>query len=276
MLVVSDTLHCLCGGRRFTTVFEYHAPPEGETRFSSGAGQSYHRRIVRCEGCGHFLSAHEMDLARLYAGDYVNCTYGEEGMRHAFERIVSLPASQSDNAGRVSRLVEFAAKYFTDGKMLPSVLDVGSGLCVFLHRMKAAGWRCTALDPDPRAVQQAKEVVGIESLCGDFMQASGLGRFDVVTFNKVLEHVPDPLTMLRKALEHVAPGGFVYCEVPDGEAAAADGPGREEFFLDHWHVFSAASLALLVSQAGYSLRALERLREPSGKYTLRAFLAPAR
>jgi len=83
------------------------------------------------------------------------------------------------------------------------------------------------------------------------------------------------VAMLAKASAHVKPGGFVYVEVPDGEAAVIDGPGREEFFIDHWHVFSVASLALLVAQAGFAVRVLERLREPSGKYTLRAFMVPS-
>jgi hypothetical protein len=61
--------------------------------------------------------------------------------------------------------------------------------------------------------------------------------------------------------------------VPDGEAAAADGPGREEFFIEHWHAYSASSLALTAERAGFRLEELERLREPSTKFTLRAFLS---
>jgi hypothetical protein len=54
-----------------------------------------------------------------------------------------------------------------------------------------------------------------------------------------------------------------------------EGPEREEFFVDHWHVFSATSLTVLARRAGLWLQRLERLREPSGKYTLQAFLVPA-
>jgi hypothetical protein len=94
-----------------------------------------------------------------------------------------------------------------------------------------------------------------------------------VTFNKVLEHVEDPVALLAKAAELLEPQGFVYAEVPDGEAAAVEGPGREEFFIEHHHVFSPASLALTAARAGLSALAIERLREPSTKFTLRAFLA---
>jgi hypothetical protein len=153
------------------------------------------------------------------------------------------------------------------------VLDVGSGLCVFLHRLKAeTGWNCTALDPDPRAAAHARERVGVNAVCGDFMRLNDLGRYDIITFNKVLEHVLDPVAMLARSHEYLARGGFVYVELPDGEAAGADSFGREEFFIDHHHVFSMQSIRTLAVRAGFDVIGTERLREPSSKYTLRAFL----
>ena len=78
--------------------------------------------------------------------------------------------------------------------------------------------------------------------------------------------------MLARVHDNLTEQGLVYVEVPDGEAAAADGPGREEFFVEHLHVFSAASLPMAAARAGFAVRALERIREPSTKYTLVAFL----
>ena len=46
---------------------------------------------------------------------------------------------------------------------------------------------------------------------------------------------------------------------------------REEFFIEHYHAFSLASIGLLIEKAGLTILSIERLREPSGKYTLRAF-----
>jgi 2-polyprenyl-3-methyl-5-hydroxy-6-metoxy-1,4-benzoquinol methylase len=141
--------------------------------------------------------------------------------------------------------------------------------------MKSLGWEGTAIDPDPRAVAHARDCVKVHAWCGDFSAAPELGRFDAVTLNKVLEHVADPAAMLRRTHDYVRAGGFVYVEVPDGECAATQGPGREEFFIEHHHVFSLASLAMLAAQTRFVVRAIERLQEPSTKYTLRAFLVPA-
>jgi 2-polyprenyl-3-methyl-5-hydroxy-6-metoxy-1,4-benzoquinol methylase len=269
----SAPLQCPCGGVAFEVQFDYAHPPVGEIQFSFTEKAQYRRQVLRCRICDHFVSRHGMDTPGLYSGEYVNSTYGDaNGLRRNFERIINLDPGKSDNTGRVNRVCEFADGYFPGGSRARSILDVGSGLCVFLYRMKQAGWDCTALDPDQRSCSHAREVAGVNAICGDFMLADTIGQFDVISFNKVLEHVEDPVAMLAKARSYLAPGGFVYVELPDGEAAACEGAGREEFFIDHLHVFSAASFAALVERAGFNLLTLERLREPSTKFTLRGFV----
>ena len=196
-------------------------------------------------------------------------TYRDGGIGEAFARIAALPPERSDNAGRVRRVAEFAG---ASRNGAPTALDVGSGLCVFLHGLAARGWRGTALDPDPAAVAHARETVGVEAVAGDFMEAQRTGPLRRGALNKVIEHVADPVAMLARAAEHLAPGGVVYCEVPDAPAAALEGPGREEFFIEHLHVFSPASLAMAAARAGLSPARVERLHEPSGKWTIAAFL----
>jgi Methyltransferase domain len=260
--VAGPPLHCPCGADRFTTVHTYFAAPPGETAFGF---TDYRRELYRCSCCGHYISVFAL-AAALYAGAYVNATYGDAaGMQRTYDRIMALPPERSDNTGRVARIAAYAGAPAT-------ILDVGSGLCVFLARMRQLGWACTALDPDPRAADHASRVAGVTGLAGT-LPMPALGRFRAITFNKVLEHVEDPIALLALAHPHLDDGGFVYVELPDGEAAAREaGFGREEFFVEHFHVFSVASVARLAERAGFEAHVIERLREPSGKYTLRAFL----
>lgn len=265
---------CPCGNDHYREVHRYFGPPEGEIRFPFSGG-FYLRRLLHCESCGHFVSRHDMEMDRLYEADYVNATYGNsEGLRRNFERIIALPPDKSDNEGRVKRLVDFAREHFSGAGpgYLPSVLDVGAGLCVFLHRLKREGWKCLALDPDQRAVDHARSTAGVDAVCADFLTAQNLGTFDVICFNKVLEHAVDPVPLLSQAAGWLNPNGFVYVELPDGEAAAEAGYDQEEFFIDHHHVFSMASVAIMAGKANFRTKIVERLHEPSGKYTLRAFL----
>jgi SAM-dependent methyltransferase len=265
----------ISGATEARRVFVYDAPPAGEIGFRRAPGQAYHREVWQFEGSRHFVSEHAMDVGTGYDGDYVNATYGStDGMVASFERVVGLPPERSDNAGRIARVRAFALAHFGSDRPV-RLLDVGAGLGVFPYVVKRSGWSCTAVDPDFRAVEHMRSRVGVEAVCGDFMQIDGIGRFDVVTFNKVLEHVTDPVAMLARAHRFLAPGGFVYVELPDGERASRDGAGREEFFIEHLHVFSFVSIAMLAEAAGFVPVAVERLQEPSTKYTLRAFcIAP--
>lgn len=269
-------LRCICGGERFRRELFYDTPPSGETPFVLSG--EYRREYWQCRYCGHFVARNRMDLGSLYTHDYVDATYGDEkGLAETFGRIVSLPPERSDNVWRVSRVISFAEGRFRDGDPAGAamrLLDVGSGLAVFPYAMRKLGWNCTALDTDERLVRHASDVAGVKAVCGDFLTLKELQEFNAVTFNKVLEHVEDPVGMLAAAGRLLLPGGFIYVEVPDGAAAIFEGPEREEFFVEHLHVFSPASVAVLAERAGFSPLSIERVREPSGKYTLRAFLEP--
>jgi SAM-dependent methyltransferase len=267
------TLHCSCSGRHLVAAFAYDGPPAGETRFDLG-GAVYARAYDRCTECGHWFARHALDIGKLYEQAYLDATYGgPAGMRERMEQILALPPESSDNAGRVTRFLPFASARFegnTDGRRL---LDVGAGIGVFPAAMKSAGWTVVAIEPDLRTAEHLRDAVGIEvhAMPIAALDPAKVGRFDAVTFNKVLEHVEDPVELLAAAQPLLADGGFVYAEVPDAEAAAAEGPGREEFFIEHHHVFSQSSLTQLGEQAGFSALSVERLREPSGKFTLRGF-----
>lgn len=260
----------MCDGTRLQVAFRYEAPPRGETPFQLPPGQPYEREFSLCSNCGHYLAINQLDLTDLYGGAYADATYGDR-MADAYERVMSLPPERSDNAQRVRRLLD----HLGNGAPGSRVLDVGSGLGVFPARIEEAGCTCVALDPDARAVEHLRSRVGVEAVCADFMEElPALGTFRLITFNKVLEHVDDPVGMLARAGDFLQSDGWVYVEVPDGECAALEGAGREEFFIEHLCAFSMASLTLLARRAGFVPYRAERVREPSGKFTLWTLLRP--
>ncbi len=272
--MTTPTLQCPCGDRHLETVHTYTAPPACEVAFTALEGQQYHRTLFRCGLCGHFVSRHAMDLGALYEEGYVSANYQDDaGVRRTFEKIMALPPQRSDNRARAARVDGFCRNRFSD-VTAPALLDVGSGLCVFPAAMQEKGWACTALDADERLVRHARDLVGVAAVQDQFPPRQPLGRFHLLTFNKVLEHVEDPVAMLAPARKHLTDGGVVYVELPDGQAAIHAGADREEFAIDHHHAFSMASLTLLADRAGLRVLVQERLVEPSGKYTLWAFLEP--
>jgi hypothetical protein len=268
--MLRPSLECPCDGAFLSESFTYEGAPLGETKFDL-ADQRYQRSYEQCSLCLHWFGRHNLDLRGMYTGDYAAATYGDR-MGTVFDRIISLPPESSDNTGRRNRLLEFARHWLGTSPEI-TLLDVGSGLGVFPYAMRLAGWSCTALDPDPLACEHIAAKAGVATIAADFLDVNPLilGSFDVVTLNKVIEHVEEPCEMLRKASLATSSRGFVYVEVPDGEMAAAEGPEREEFFIEHHHVFSAASLGLALERSGLRPISIERLRDPSGKHTLVSF-----
>lgn len=272
---MSPQVCAFCLVSRWELVFVYHQPPANENRFEELANH-YYREYYRCQGCAHYQAFHKLDLSQIYTGSYSESLYAGDRMQTLFARINALPPERSDNLGRVNYVKAQAARQFGPDYQ-PRLLDVGSGLGVFPYRMQQLGWPTTGLDPDPRAAEHIRSQAGCEALVGDFLVAEPPENrdqlYELISFNKVLEHVPDPINMLARARRWLTPEGITYVELPDGEAAALDpdGGGREEFAVEHYHAFSAASFTLLLQRAGFRLEQLERLREPSGKYTLRGY-----
>lgn len=268
-LKLASGLTCPCDRPDPVPAFQYDQPPEGETRFH-GSGQIYRRGYHRCRHCGHWSADIQMDLTDFYRGGYMDGTYGLR-MQETFRRILTLPPERSDNTARVHRVLKFAEDLWGKGKS-PSLLDVGSGLAVFPLRMREAGWKVTALDPDPRAALHAREQAGVQAIHADFLEyePGEDDQFDMISMNKVLEHVKNPVAMLARALRWIQSGGVAYLEVPDASAERL-GPGREEFFIEHLHVFSPESLRLVIEKSGWTPLQITPLREASGKFTLAGF-----
>lgn len=95
-------------------------------------------------------------------------------------------------------------------------LDVGAADGFLAERLTDRGWRVTALERDPEMAARARtrchEVVVADLEQG--VPALG-GPFDAVICGDVLEHLSDPLPVLRGLGRYVAPGGTVIVSVPN-------------------------------------------------------------
>ena len=260
----------LCKSNDTALVAEINKRPENETDFKIA---KYQREIRVCNECGVFYNQHNYYLGNIYCGQYNKATYNNK-IKERFDTIMALPPTKSDNKGRARRIIAFVKKYW---KYVPfqdlSIFDIGSGLCVFLAEMNKYGFKTYCLDPDPLSIRHAKENVyvnyGWVGMIEEFFQEI---KFDIITFNKVLEHVTDPIGVLAKTRGLLNCKGLVYIELPD--ANSTDYINGEEFFLEHNFIFTLESTKFLIKKAGFKVLKLDRIHEPSGKYTIFAFIQP--
>src|SRR2546430_14297905 len=102
-------------------------------------------------------------------------------------------------------------------------LDVGCGSGASLGVAQALGWRVAGIEMDTAAAEKARRFTK-EIYVGDVRSAPfGRASFDVVTAFHVLEHVPDPVAVVRRMLEWLAAEGLVNLEGPQAEIGRAHG-----------------------------------------------------
>ncbi|GAB2657210.1 bifunctional 2-polyprenyl-6-hydroxyphenol methylase/3-demethylubiquinol 3-O-methyltransferase UbiG [Arenimonas aestuarii] len=96
------------------------------------------------------------------------------------------------------------------------VLDVGCGGGLLSEAMAASGARVTALDLSPELIEVARLHLLESGLDVDYRLQSvesladqAPGSFDAVTCMEMLEHVPDPGSVLRACARLLKPGGVL-------------------------------------------------------------------
>jgi SAM-dependent methyltransferase len=263
----------LCRAADASLVADIRRKPIRETDF--GAGENYSRQVYRCRRCDVYFNLHRMFDTSIYADSYNQATY-QRNLRETYERIRNLPEEKSDNKQRVRRIVEFNNRVGTPANT--SVLDVGGGTGVFLGEMKDHGFYCYAIDPDELSTRHALDVAGVDGAHTGTLEDFNCDRtFDIISFNKVLEHVPDPVRALTTATGLLSNRGVTYIELPDADGALSNGDvvDREEFYVEHFTIFTAPSLEYLANASGLRMIESRAIHEPSDKYTLYAFLERA-
>jgi 2-polyprenyl-6-hydroxyphenyl methylase/3-demethylubiquinone-9 3-methyltransferase len=98
-----------------------------------------------------------------------------------------------------------------------AVLDVGCGGGILSESMAALGAVVTGIDMGEVALGVARLHLGQSSLVVDYQQATAeqfaethAAQFDVVTCLELLEHVPDPASVIKACSVLVKPGGDVF------------------------------------------------------------------
>ncbi|HET7876071.1 MAG TPA: class I SAM-dependent methyltransferase [Methylomirabilota bacterium] len=132
-------------------------------------------------------------------------------------------------------------------------LDVGCGSGGGLGVAKALGWQVAGIEMDEAAARKARRFTE-ELHVGDALTAPfAPGGFDVVSAFHVLEHVPDPVAVVKRMLGWLAPGGVAIIEVPNAGGLGARLFGRAWSGLElprHLSHFTPESLARVVERAG--------------------------
>ena len=268
----------LCAGQDWRDILTVDQPD----RFEQSIGvksQGYMRRWVECRQCGGATNLlpkeSALRLASLRAA-YYEIDFMASDIGDKYRRVMSMPAGQSDNAGRVDRVMNFVRRWSVSSAQ-PRVMDIGAGTGVFLSRLvdrTAGAWKCLGVEPDPRAAAHLRELDKFAVVEAMYLGQPELGRFNLVTLNKVLEHIEQPLPFLMQVVQSLVPeDGLLYVEVPDKLTTRLRSSDDNILGALHCHLYDPTSLAHLLRLAGLELLCVNRIAEPSGKLSVYAFAA---
>jgi 2-polyprenyl-3-methyl-5-hydroxy-6-metoxy-1,4-benzoquinol methylase len=131
-------------------------------------------------------------------------------------------------------------------------LDHGGGTGVAYAAARALGLESWFAEMDRQAIAFVTEVFGLEQ--GHLVEsiAEHRERFDYVFSDNVVEHVPDPVALIRDLVQSLAPGGVLVIKTPN--AAATD----TYFYPRVWSSY----LRKVARHNGWSRAARMLLREP--------------
>ena len=260
-------LLCMKKLKNIKNIYTFLKPPIKEPKYNI---KNYKRSILQCSNCLHFFAKHKINTTNLYKKNYSTISHGKN-IKLKFDKINNL-GRKSDNFHRVERFLKFFDK-FNQKKI--RMVDIGSGMGIFLYNLqKKVKWTLNGLEPDLNFANFCKDNLKLKIINNKFSKKLFKNKkYDIITLNKVTEHIKNPIKFINDINSLLKTNGFIYLEVPDGVAAfnSSEGIRREEFFLDHLHIFSIESLSNLLKKCGFKIIKIKSIIEESGKYTLFAF-----
>jgi 2-polyprenyl-3-methyl-5-hydroxy-6-metoxy-1,4-benzoquinol methylase len=201
--------------------------------------------LVRCSSCATVyvspLPSDEFLAAHYQAGEYFEGDSSQGYRNYADMRKALLPHFRR-------RLQVLDAQFPARGRLL----DYGCAAGYFLQVAQHDGWQIAGVELSADMARQAEQTLGIP-IAGDLAQIPP-DPFNVITLWEVIEHLPRPVSDLRRLFERLRPGGALMLSTPNtGHWQAAREPEAWVGYRPPSHLlyFTRVTLAEALHRAGF-------------------------
>lgn len=139
------------------------------------------------------------------------------------EKVKELYAHYYDAAKfKLRKATEVSLQNYLDSfkrfKQTKNILDIGFGEGGLLSVAEKNGWMCYGTELAPQSLEYGEKrgwVVSEDALSDNrFVNNS----FDVVTMIEIIEHLPEPDSFLKFALDMLRPGGLLFLTTPNAQS----------------------------------------------------------
>ena len=162
--------------------------------------------VRRCGKCGFTFAPAptEKEDETLY-----DATFGDQNVHPTYERRGGQYVIK--NEAKLSALLDRFEPFRKTGR----ILDIGCSAAFFMHLAQKRGWKAKGVEIAPWAAEFSRKELGVDVFNG-MLQDANLENdsFDVVFSSHVMEHIGQPLTLLREMARVLRPGGAHVTVVP--------------------------------------------------------------
>ena len=135
-------------------------------------------------------------------------------------------------------------------------VDFGAGSGAFLICLKKTGFfnEVLAVDHSPECLRACKKS-GLKCFSGRLEDIECVMP-DLISLNDVIEHIYDPLSLLKSAFKILKPGGFISIAAPNGEGfdfKILKDKTENITPPEHLNYFNPGSLSLLLKRCGFKV-----------------------
>lgn len=228
----------LCGNNDYTILYDNMGIP-CINGFKASGNEISKDRIVKCNICGLI---------------YVNPRLKEDIILLSYsngkdEKFVSQNKWREMTFKKSMKLIN---KYAKKGRLL----DIGTAGGAFLHVAKKDGWNVYGIEPNKWLCDWGLKHYGIKINPGTLFDYKYPDNyFDLITLWDVLEHVGNPIKMLKECHRILKKDGILLINYPDIGSGIAKIMGKKWVFLLSVHLFyfTKDSIRQMLEKSGYEI-----------------------
>ena len=198
-----------------------------------------------CQACGYLYNAAFNPAMTEYSGRYEE-TQGYSAVFQSFHRELA------------QSLIE---RFDLRGQR---VLEIGCGKGEFLLLLAEMGvGSAIGFDPGHDPERMPEHNLPVQVVKAFYDEDSAKVQADFVCCKMTLEHIPDPIALLRTLNRSQLPGTGIFFMVPDATRIITAG-AFEDVYYEHCAYYTPTSLGSLFERAGFEIWAVESLYD--GQY----------
>ena len=226
-------------------------------------------KVRLCSGCGLGYTSPRLDGARIheiYDSTYFSSDSAKDFGYESYEGDVSGYLRTFEKKSRLLR------PYLPAGA---SILEVGCAAGYFLATMRDQGFDVHGVEVSSAILDTARARFGLGNLHAGRLEDAPLPpqHFHLVAMWDVIEHLADPVEVLRRCRSLLRDDGVLVLQTQDVASLARRMLGRKWHHfkqLEHIYHFSPSTMATLLERAGFE--PVRLTRRSAGKYVSFRFL----